>query len=267
MTRVPSYTDAVGAVARLSWKRTIRSKRLLLAAVAVVALVGAIAVSAYTGTRSTAAAYDDLVRMAALRILVIVLPFLFASGAISDDVDSRVWPFWAVRAAPRTAVALGKLIPAAALSMAFSVAAVLLGYAILIPKDSAAMVPLWSNALHAAAATGALALVYSAICFAFSALLVEAAGVAAVLYLVVIELGLSMMPGYLRVISARYHALLLSGLSPDAEGLLVSQFAPPHVGPWISAIMLAVFGFGATAIALSVVARSEYRYATGGSAT
>ncbi len=179
-------------------------------------------------------------------LLVYLLPFLFTSGAIAEEVEARTFPFLALRPAGRVAIVLGKYLAGAAMSILLLVIGVLVLHVSSFATEPTPMIDELPQTLRAMSALSLLALTYCAICLFWGALVVEAGGFLSVLYLVVMEFALSWLPSFLRLGSMNYLASQLAGLP---KGGFYPDWVP-DIELWICGVVIAI----ATGLFLSAAA-------------
>ena len=214
---VPSLGASITIHARLQALRLLRGAKLKLALAATLPMVAAVGIAANLGDD----ALDTLrsgYRLALFGLLGYLLPFLFASGAISEEVESRTFTYLASRPASRLGMVFGKWLTGVAFS-----ATLLGGAAILMHISALASSPtLFVDELALLGRTiGALTLLsagYCALTMFFGALIPSAAGLVGGLYLAIIEfITATLGPGHLPLLTLHHHTLLLSGANPDLE--------------------------------------------------
>ncbi|MCA9575681.1 MAG: ABC transporter permease [Polyangiales bacterium] len=213
----PSLGASIAVHARLQVLRLRRSAKLKLAVGATLPMVAAVALSANLGDDAVGALRGGY-KFALFLLLGYLLPFLFASGAISEEVESRTFTYLASRPASRLGMVVGKWLTATLFS-----AALLGGAAVLMHISSLATSPtVFVDELGLLGRTlGAVLLLsagYSALTMCFGALVPPAAGIVGGLYLAIFEFIMGEMgPGYLPLLTMHHHALLLSGTDSGLE--------------------------------------------------
>jgi ABC-type transport system involved in multi-copper enzyme maturation permease subunit len=257
---VPSAAHTIAAVARLQLLRFARGKKLRLALVALVLVVAGIVTARYLGEHADAAATADAVRsglrVGFLGLLVYLLPFLFASGVIAEEVEGRTLSFLVARPVSRAALATGKYLAAVALAVPLLVGGMLLvhvGCFVTTPEALGAELP---ETLRIAGAAALLGCCYAALCMLWGAVAVEAAGIVATLHLAILEFGLSLVPGPIRLLSMNYVASQLAGFERTGMFAEITPDVPPlAAGLTLGAVTLVFYGLGVLA-----VATSEFRF-------
>lgn len=252
--RPPDLATATMSMFRLSWTRLVRGRKLRLG-IAATLLVVVIAIAARYA-REDAHGADVLeasLRLGFFGLLVYLLPFLFCSGAIAEEVEGRTFPFLALRPAGRASIALGKYLAGSAMSI------LLLGSGILVlhigayATESTQMIDQLGDTLRAIGAISLLALCYCAICLFWGSLVTEAGGLMSTLHLAAIEFGFSWLPSFLRFGSMNY-------LSAQLAGLPKGGFFPdwvPDIELWICGLVVSVVTLLFLGLASLVIGRSE----------
>jgi ABC-type transport system involved in multi-copper enzyme maturation permease subunit len=253
----PDLATSVSAVFRISWTRLLRGRKLLLGAAATLIIVVGATLTRYLAEDSDPVdVMETAVQRGFFGMLAYLLPFLFASGAISEEVESRTFSFLAVRPTGRFALTIGKWLASVALACAIlAIGLVVLHVAIFATEPSEMIDRLGSTARILGSLT-LLMLAYSAICLFWGALVVEAAGVLAGLHLAFLEFAIGTMPGPFRFGSMNYMAQQLAGLPKIG-------FRPdwvPDIETWICGVVVgAITGLFLT-LAIVVVESSEFGY-------
>ncbi|MDQ3035610.1 MAG: hypothetical protein M3Y87_24605 [Myxococcota bacterium] len=251
---VPDLGTATLAMLRLSWTRLVRGRKLRLGIVATVLVVVAAIAARYAAEGSAATDVVEAgVRVGFFGLLVYLLPFLFTSGTIAEEVESRTFSFLALRPAGRIAVALGKYIAGAGMSVILLAGGVLLLHVAAYATEPTPMIDELPGTLRTIGAITLLALCYSAICMFWGSLAVQASGLVSALHLATLEFGLSFWPGFLRFGSMSYLAAQIAGLPKGG-------FAPdwvPDIETWVCGVVIATVTLLFVGFATLVVRTSE----------
>jgi ABC-type transport system involved in multi-copper enzyme maturation permease subunit len=192
------------------------------------------------------------------KLLAFLLPFLFTSGAIAEEVESRTFAYVSSRPVSRAAIAIGKWAAGATLSVALLAGSALVLHLVALATDPAALVEGFPATLKAIGALTLLGLCYSAICLFWGAMVPEAAGIVSGLYLGVVEWILSFAPGSVRYVSMNYLARQIAGQEP---GGLFPEIAPV-VDAWVAAGVIGGVTVLFVFFAVLVVSLSELRVGT-----
>jgi ABC-type transport system involved in multi-copper enzyme maturation permease subunit len=264
---VPGLGAAIAAVFRLQWKRIVRGKKIRLAVIAVVLIVAAVIALRYaipedapsrvalSETERLTRVVSEGMRLGWFRLLGYLLPFLFTSGAIAEDVEGRTFTYVAARPVSRFAITVGRYLAGVAISIALLAISLLLVHFICYAADPTLIVDQLPETLRYAGAVSLQAVATGAICLLWSSLVVEAAGILATLHLALFEFVFSFFPSFLPLVSMNYHAMKLAGFTDDS--LLASiQFSPE---PWQSALAMVAFTLVLLGISVLAVSTSEYR--------
>lgn len=221
---VPGFGTAVAAHARLGFVRTVRGRKLRLGAVATALVVIAAVASRYLADEAEPAdVVKTAVRLGFFWMLAFLLPFLFASGAIAEEVENRTLTFLATRPSGRIALTIGKLIVAWTFSAGLLVAGVLLLHVGAYATTPSDMIDEIGDTLRYAGALALLSACYCAICLFWGALVVEASGLISTLHLAALEFVFGFLPGVARFVSMNYFCQQLAGLPRAGFG---SEWVP-----------------------------------------
>ncbi len=254
---VPSLGVGIAAVFRLQLLRIWRGNKLRLGIISTVMAIAAVGITRYTSdTVVPSEAMEKGFTWGFFRMLVFLLPFLFTSGAIAEEVENRTFPFLTARPVGRFAITTGKFAAGTLLSIGLLIIGAVLLHVIIYAATPTA---LFEQAAQTTKVTGALVLVaifYCAVCTMWGALVPEAAGIVAALYLAVVEFGGSLMPGVFRVVSMNFHAQEVAGMPKTG---LMSTYAP-DISPAIGSALIAFVTVASLTIAAIVVQVSEYRF-------
>lgn len=264
----PSFFSGVSVIFRMQVRRFARGKKLRLALVATGLIVFAVAAARYAASGNTAGvdtayavekaeeAVSKGLRWGFFSLLVFLLPFLFTSSAIGEEVEGRTFTYLAGRPVGRIAIAVGKWAAGTIIAVLLIIASILLLHIAAYATEPTALVEAFPSTLRAAAGASLLTCAYCSMCMCFGALVPEAAGVVAALYLGVIEFVGSMLPGAFRCVSINYSAQQLVGLE---KGGIAPEHAP-DIAPMIAAAVLVLFSLVFVMLTAVVVQTSEYRF-------
>ncbi len=243
---VPGFGTALAAHARLGFVRTVRGRKLRLGVIATALVVIAAVASRYLADEAEPAeVVKTAVRLGFFWMLAFLLPFLFASGAIAEEVENRTLTFLATRPSGRLALTIGKLLVAWTFSAGLLVAGVLalhIGAYATTPSD---MIDELGDSMRYAGALALLSACYCAICLFWGALVVEASGLISTLHLASLEFVFGFLPGVARFLSMNYFCQRLAGLPPGGFGI-----------EWVPELSLGVCGAIVTVVTLLFVALS-----------
>lgn len=253
----PDLMTSIAAVYRIAWTRLVRGRKLLLGAGATLLIVIAGVATRYLAEDADPAdTVEGTVRIGFFGMLAYLLPFLCASGAISEEVEARTFPYLAMRPTGRFALTMGKWLAAS------SMGALVLGIGVIVlhvacyASEPSDMIDELTSTLRIVGALTLLVFCYSAICLFWGALVVEAAGVMAALHLAFLEFGIGSLPTAFRFGSMNYLASQLAGLPKGG-------FRPdwvPDIETWVCGLVVgAVMGLFLT-LAAVVVESSEFGY-------
>ena len=251
---VPDLGSSTLAVLRLSWTRLVRGRKLRLGILATVLVLIAAIAARYAAEGSAASDVVEAgVRVGFFGLLVYLLPFLFTSGTIAEEVEGRTFPFLALRPAGRIAIVLGKYIAGAGMSVLLLASGILILHVASFATEPTPMIDELPSTLRAIGAITLLALCYSAICLFWGSVVVEGAGLLSTLHLATLEFGFSWLPSFLRFASMNYHAAQLAGLP---KGGFYPEWVP-DIDTWIHGVAIAVVTMLFLGMAALVVRTSE----------
>jgi ABC-type transport system involved in multi-copper enzyme maturation permease subunit len=243
---VPGFGTSVAAHVRLGMVRTVRGRKLRLGIVATVLVVVAAVASRYLADEADPAdVVKTAVQLGFFWMLAFLLPFLFASGAIAEEVENRTMTFLAIRPAGRLALTLGKLVVAWVFSAGLLVLGVIVLHIGAYATEPSDMIDEMSTSARSAGALALLAFCYCAICLFWGALVVEASGLVSTLHLAAVEFVFGFLPGVARFMSMNYFCQQLAGLPQAGFGL-----------DWVPELSLGVCGAIVAVVSLVFVALS-----------
>lgn len=216
---VPGFGTSVIAHARLGFVRTVRGRKLRLGVVATVLVVVAAIASRYLADDADPEeVVKTAVRLGFFWMLAFLLPFLFASGAIAEEVENRTLTFLATRPSGRFALTIGKLLVAWTFSAGLLVAGVIVLHVGAYASTPSDMIDEIGTSARCAGALALLAACYCAICLFWGALVVEASGLISTLHLASLEFVFGFLPGVARFVSMNYFCQQLAGLPQSGFG-------------------------------------------------
>lgn len=198
---------------RLSVLRTLRGRKLRVAAVAALVVILFPAVVALVqDDADTVAIVSGGIDWGFFRLLVFLLPLLFASGAIGEEVEARTLHFLAMRPLPRSSIALGKYIVGTAASLAILWVGLILLHVVGYAATPSEMIDQIPATLRAGGAASYLLVTYCAIALFWGTLVPEAGGLLTVVWLGFVEWFMGLLPGVLRFVSMSHWARELGGI-------------------------------------------------------
>lgn len=261
----PSLGSAVAVIFRMQLRRLARSKKLRLGVVSCGLVVFAIVAARYASQREVGP--DRAVELSSeairsgfqwgyFKLLVFLLPFLFTSSAIAEEVEGRTFAFLTTRPVSRVAITLGKFAAGAALAIGLVVGSGLVLHFVGYATEPTALFESFGQTLRILGALTLLVFAYCSVCIFWGAALPEAAGIVSALYLAVIEFLAAGLPGVFRCVSMNYLAQQIAGFPP---GGLMPESAPA-VPASIAAPVIAGIGLVFLLLAMVTVQTSEYRF-------
>jgi ABC-type transport system involved in multi-copper enzyme maturation permease subunit len=243
-------------MARLSLLRMLRGRKLWVALIAtgvVILFPGVVALL------EAGADAEEVVRggidWGFFRLLVFLLPVLFTSGSIGEEVEARTLHFVAMRPVPRAAIALGKYLVGAGAGLAILWAGLIALHVVGFASTPSAMIDELPDTARAGGAASLLVLAYSGICLLWGALVPEAAGMVSVVWLGFIEWFVALMPGVLRFAALSHFARELGGIERAGWTDWVVD-----VELWVCATVVVSGWLVFTVLGVLVVQLSELRF-------
>jgi len=253
---MPGLGGSIAAVFRLQWKRLIRGRKLRLGAIATALIVLVIVATRYLLDEVDE---EDFVLkgidLGFFNLLIYLLPFLFTSGAIAEEVEGRTFTFVTGRPVSRLAIIVGKYLAGMAMTAILLVAGLLVLHVGAFATDPTPMFEHFPDTLRAGGVLLLLAMLYGALCIFWGSLTTEAAGIVSALYLAIVEFGFGKLPFFLRFVSMNFHA-------GDLAGLERGGFFPdtvPEMDLWIPAAVLPSMTLVFVLLGWWVVTTSEFR--------
>lgn len=256
MSRPTRFVSGLLAVSQLEALRLARSKHIVVTSIAVaLAAVGA-AVVGHGFEFDPASIYQSIVSAGYFGLLVYLLPFLFAAGAVSEEVEGRTLPFLVTRPVRRWVTLAGKFLVASITATGLLWCSLLAFHIAVFAPGGTEIFSRLPTTLQHAGALSILLWAYCAICMFWGSAVVGASGIACTMYLAIIEFGVgTVMPGPGRLISLNTHARSLGNL-PES-GLFASE-TTPALPWWGSALTITVVGVAFACLAALVFERREY---------
>lgn len=210
----PSWTRGVAVHYRLAWTRMLRSRKLLVGLVAAFLIVAAAIGIRYLSTAEPAIIVARTTRDGFFSMLVFLLPFLFTSGAIAEEVEGRTFTYLALRPSGRVSIVLGKFLAGASMSIAVLAMSMLIIHVGSFVADPGAMFDELPETMRRLGAMSLLATYYSAVCLLWGSIAVETSALLATIHLAIVEFGFASLFGAIRLLSMNTFALALAGYEP-----------------------------------------------------
>ncbi len=248
----PSFFAGTAAIARLAVLRTLRGRKLRVAVVAtIVVLLFPALVALLEDDADVTGIVSGGIDWGFFRLLSLLLPVLFTSGAIGEEVEGRTLHFLSMRPVSRSSIAVGKYLVAAGAALAVLWAGLILLHVVGYATSPTLMIDNLGQTARAGGAASLLVVAYSGICLFWGALVPEAAGMLSVIWLLFFEAFAGLLPSVLRMVSLSHYARLLGDLEPAGLDLGV-----PPVELWVCAVVvvsawLVFTGFGVLIVQLS----------------
>ena len=256
----PGFVHTVRAAAGLTVLR-LRRGRSVWFAVAIAGLLLAAALAIRLSTSVTPAAlWGAMIDYPLRRVLVFLAPFLFCATALSEEIEARTATYLFSRPASRAAILLGKWVAGAGIATAVVCGSVLVLYAICWSSGEGAVPFVALERALAAFALGSVC--YGAMFLCFGVMLVDAPYLLCVLWVGIVELAVSFLPGVVRLISMSTHLGNVLEHAPEPTSPVASFFASwsPDVPAWASACTMAVVTLAFLLAGTSLASGSEVRY-------
>ena len=255
---MPTFGGTVAAAATLTLIRLRRGRSIWFAVAIAVLLLGA-AVAIRLGTHvDPKTLWDAMIDYPMRRVLVFLAPFLFCATALSEEIEARTATYLFSRPASRGAILFGKWVAGAGLAAAVVCGSVLVLWIVCWSSGSEAITA--ATAVRAIGSFGLATVCYGAMFLCFGVMLVDAPYLLCVLWVGIVELAVSFLPGVIKFASMSTHLgnlLEKNEEAPPAMPFLASW--NPTVPAWASACVLAVVGAAFLLVATSLAAGSEVR--------
>ncbi|MCB9666805.1 MAG: ABC transporter permease [Myxococcales bacterium] len=256
MTDIVHSRGGLRSVARLEWLRLSRSRHISLSILASAAVLIIATAMRYVYKYDAVQIYDNVLSAGVFGMLAYLLPFLFASGTISEELEGRTFPFLLTRPTRRSTLLLGKLVVTSAASATLLVVSLVALHAIMFLFDAHLFLNRFPMVMQQAASVGLLACCYCAVCLFWGAIVPRASGIACALHLAVLEFGAGyILPGSARLISLGTQARKLAGL-PD-RGFFQADLGT-HIPVWGYAGIMVLAGVLFTGAAVLIFQHREF---------
>jgi len=256
MNQPTHFVSALCTVTHLETLRLARSKHLLVTSIAITLAAVAAALVGHGFKFDPPDIYQSMVSAGYFGLLVYLLPFLFAAGAVSEEVEGRTLPFLVTRPVRRWLTLLGKYVVASVSATGLLWLSLLAFHIAVFAPSGAELFSRLATTLQHAAILSLLVWAYCAICMFWGSVAVGASGIACAMYLAIIEFGVgTVMPGPGRLVSLNTHARRLGNL-PD-NGLFGAEMTPTL--PWWGyALTMILAGMAFACLAALVFERREF---------
>ena len=262
---LPGFGHGLKVIFRMQMRRLIRGRKLRLGLVSCALILFAVIAARYASARDVGPERSLEIAQDAItsgfswgffKLLAFLLPFLFTSSAIAEEVEGRTFTYVASRPVSRFAMVLGKWAAGTLLAVGLLVGSGLLLHLIGYATEPTALVDQFAETGRTLLALALLGVCYGGICVFWGAVAPDAGGILAGLYLGVIEWLVQFLPGSFRLISMNYLGQQVAGM--ERAGLM------PETAPEIDAIIggPGILGVGLLFLFFAglVVQGSEYRF-------
>jgi hypothetical protein len=210
---MPGFFASTGAIARLTYLRTLRGRKLRVGLVAALLVVIFPAVIALVNEDAEAVeVVTGGIDWGFYRLLVFLLPLMFTSGLVSEETEARTMHFLAMRPVQRASIALGKYVVGVGAALAILWISLILLHVIGYATSPSDMVEQLDETARAGGAASLLLLTYSAVTLFWGVVAPEAAGLVSVVWLGFVEWFGTLLPSVFRFMSMNHFARELGGL-------------------------------------------------------
>lgn len=261
----PGFGSSTLSMIRLTFLRTLRGRKLRVAAVAafvVILFPAVVALVKHDGEPVTIVSGG--IDWGFFRLLVFLLPLLFASGAVGEEVEARTLHFLAMRPVSRASIALGKYVVGTGAALAILWAGVVLLHGIGYAATPSSMIDQLGATMRAGGAASLLLVTYCAIALFWSTLVPEAGGLLTVVWLGFVEWFGMLLPGVLRFASMSHFARELGGLPragwDPVELMGQTVVSVPDVELWICAVVVVSEWLVFLGLALLIMQTAQLRF-------
>jgi ABC-type transport system involved in multi-copper enzyme maturation permease subunit len=252
--QTPAATSALTLFASLSIRRIRRGGQLWISAV-LLGLIMIASLAALIGGKSGVDVYQTLSDLM-LRYLIPFIMALHASAVVAEEVQAKTITYLFCRPIARWTLPLGKYLGHILIGLALILPATLVIFLTNVIGASDEFDSIWSSLGQLILSTSLATLLFGAIAVAFGTMITSYSFVGALLYLLVVEVGLALVPGWLKAVAMTVHLLNLAGLYFPKD----SMWMPDPVLPWwasLAAVLVETVLW--LVIAASWVNGAEYR--------
>lgn len=206
----PGTLTAILSVARFALLRHLRSRRSIIALVALALVIGAVGFARKVGHASGAETWTNALDVTLLSFACYIVPFLFHTSSFSEEHADRTLTYLLIRPVSRTAIVLGKYLAGSAMVVGLNALATLVLFGVSFAGDFAsAEAALLGRALLSVTLLG---LGHSAIAATWSAVTPEQATPMTVVHFTIGEFGLRHLPSILPLFSLHHLATEIAQL-------------------------------------------------------
>lgn len=245
----PGFLVATVAISRLTFLRIVRGRKLWVAGISALVVLIFPAIIALSQDEPDREALHEAVKGAVgggidwgfFRLLVFLLPILFTSGTVGEEVEARTLHFLAMRPLPRASIALGKYLVGTVAGLAVLWIGLILLHGIGYAATPTLMIDELGNTARAGGAASLMLALYSAVCLFWGTIVPEAGGMLSIVWLGFVEWFIGLLPGVFRFASMSHWTRELGGMEP--AGWAEISFAGndlvtvPEVETWIQVLV------------------------------
>jgi len=217
----PSGLAVARQIAAMSLRRARRGRTLWLSVV-ILGLVVASALASLLSGRGGVDYYRAALDLV-LRYIVPFIMLLHASAAVAEEVQARTITYLFSRPIARWALPVGKYVGSLVLGLGLALPALVLVYVIGMLAEPAELWAELSQLGRGLVATSLAVVLYGAIATAFGTMVTSYSFVAALVYVLVVEVSFSFVPGWLKVVAMSVHLRVVAGLYKPETTLFMSD--------------------------------------------
>lgn len=257
----PSFFHSTGSIARLTYLRTLRGRKLR------VGLVAAVLVVLFPAVISLVA--DDVeatdvvtsgIDWGFYRLLVFLLPLMFTAGTVSEETEARTLHFLAMRPLHRASIALGKYLVGVGAALAIMWSALILLHVIGYATDPTAMIDQIGATARAGGGASLLLVTYCAITLFWGTLAPGIGTFISVMWLGFIEWFMVLVPYVFRFVSMNHFARELGGLERAGWDITDTLFEVPFIELQWCALVIVIEWLVFLGLALLIMQKSQLRF-------
>ena len=251
---IPSSLEAVRLLAGLSLRRTRRGRLFWLTAV-ILALPVAAALLALISGHGGVPFFDELLGVF-LRYLAPFIMALHAPATVAEEVTGKTITYLFSRPVARWTLPLGKYLGNLAVNAVLMLAALALIYVFSMIGERDALVLELPRLAMGLFALLLAAVLFGAMATAFGTMVTGFPFVATLIYVLIVEVGFSFVPGWFKVTAMTVHLRAIAGLYRPKESMWLSD---PQLTLGVSLPVVLALAAGWLLIAIAWVGSTEYR--------
>jgi len=251
---IPSSLTTTRLIAGMSIRRAWRGRLIWLTGLCLLLPVATSAMALASGNGGIA--FFEKALDAYLRFLTPFLMALYASSSVAEEVQAKTITYLLSRPMTRWALPVGKYLGSLATTLVMFCVSLVLVYLLTMLGETDEFFAQLPTLLRGLLSLALAVVLFGAVACAFGTMVSSYPFVVTLLYVLLVDVGFSFVPGWFKLVAMTVHLRALAGLYHPAQSMFVSD---PQLSPGVALLVLLTVTVTWLLIAISWVNTTEYR--------